>query len=123
VWWRTPLIPALGRQRQVNFWVRGQPGLQSEFQDSQGYTEKPCLEKQQQQKKKFRSSGPQKIDTKVLERWLRSCSSVGLKFVSQSQQGQVRVSHPPCAMWCLLWPLVSTCTNIAYTEAHTHAEK
>jgi hypothetical protein len=25
---------------------RGQPGLQSEFQDSQGYTEKPCLEKQ-----------------------------------------------------------------------------
>ena len=26
--------------------VQGQPGLQSEFQDSQGYTEKPCLEKQ-----------------------------------------------------------------------------
>jgi hypothetical protein len=44
-WWRTPLIPALGRQRQANFWVRGQPGLQSEFQDSQGYKEKPCLEK------------------------------------------------------------------------------
>jgi hypothetical protein len=40
-----PLIPALRRQRQVDFWVRGQPGLQSEFQDSQGYTEKPCLEK------------------------------------------------------------------------------
>jgi hypothetical protein len=34
-WWRMPLIPAL---------VPGQPGLQSEFQDSQGYTEKPCLE-------------------------------------------------------------------------------
>jgi hypothetical protein len=43
-WWRMPLIPALGRQRQVDFWVRGQPGLQSEFQDSQDYTEKPCLE-------------------------------------------------------------------------------
>jgi hypothetical protein len=43
--WCLPLIPALGRQRQVDFWVRGQPGLQSEFQDSQGYTEKPCLEK------------------------------------------------------------------------------
>jgi hypothetical protein len=42
-WWRTVLIPALGRQRQVDFWVRGQPDLQSEFQDSQGYTEKPCL--------------------------------------------------------------------------------
>ena len=44
-WWRrSPLIPALGRQRQVDFWVWGQPGLQSEFQDNhQGYTEKPCL--------------------------------------------------------------------------------
>jgi hypothetical protein len=50
-WWLTPLIPALGRQRQADFWVRGQPGLQSEFQDSQGYTEKPCLEKQKNQPK------------------------------------------------------------------------
>jgi hypothetical protein len=50
-WWRTPLIPALGRQRQVDFWVRGQPGLQSEFKDSQGYIEKPCLEKKQKQNK------------------------------------------------------------------------
>ena len=42
--WRTPLIPALGRQRQaVLFEFRGQPGLQREFQDIQGYTEKPCL--------------------------------------------------------------------------------
>jgi hypothetical protein len=36
---RTPLTPALGRQRHVDFWVRGQPGLQSEFQDSQGCTQ------------------------------------------------------------------------------------
>jgi hypothetical protein len=41
-----PLTLALGRQRQADFWVRGQPGLQSELQDGQGYTEKPCLEKQ-----------------------------------------------------------------------------
>jgi hypothetical protein len=46
MWWCTSLIPALGSQRQADFWVRGQPGLQSEFQDSQGYTEKPCLKKQ-----------------------------------------------------------------------------
>jgi hypothetical protein len=47
-WWHMPLIPALGRQRQADFGVRGQPGLQSEFQDSQGYTEKPCLKTNKQ---------------------------------------------------------------------------
>jgi hypothetical protein len=46
-----PLIPALGRQRQADFRVRGQPGLQSKFHDSQGYTEKPFLEKQKQKQK------------------------------------------------------------------------
>jgi hypothetical protein len=38
------LISALERQRQVDLCLRGQPGLLSEFQDSKGYTEKPCLE-------------------------------------------------------------------------------
>jgi hypothetical protein len=51
-WWRTPLISALGRQRQADFWVWDQPDLQSEFQDSQGYTEKPCLKTNKQAKKK-----------------------------------------------------------------------
>jgi hypothetical protein len=58
VWWRTPLVPALRRQRQADFWVRGQPGLQSEFQDSQGYTEKPCLEKPKKKKKKKTQKKP-----------------------------------------------------------------
>jgi hypothetical protein len=49
-WLRTPLVPALVRQRQADFWVWGQPGLQSEFQ---GYTEKPCLEHPPPQKKVF----------------------------------------------------------------------
>jgi hypothetical protein len=44
-WWHTPVIPALGRQKQADFWVQGQPGLQSKFQDSQDDTEKPFLEK------------------------------------------------------------------------------
>jgi hypothetical protein len=64
VWWRTPLIPALGRQRQADFWVRGQPGLQSEFQDSQGYTEKPCLEKNQNQNQKRKKKSEEYLGTK-----------------------------------------------------------
>jgi hypothetical protein len=57
-----PLIPALRRQRHVDFWVRGQPGLQSEFQDSQSYTEKRCLEKTNKQtnKKQNKQTKPSK---------------------------------------------------------------
>jgi hypothetical protein len=47
------------RQRQGNFSVRGQPGPQSKFQDSQGYTEKPC-EKPKKKKKKKERTGPTK---------------------------------------------------------------
>ena len=58
MWWHKPLIPALRRQRQADFWVWGQPGLQSEFQDSQGYTEKPCLKKKKTKKTWSRNSKP-----------------------------------------------------------------
>jgi hypothetical protein len=44
-----PLIPAFGRHRQADFRVQSQPGLQSEFQDSQGYTEKPRFESKTKQ--------------------------------------------------------------------------
>lgn len=38
--WHTPLTPALETQRQVDLcWVWGQPGVYSEFRDSQGYVE------------------------------------------------------------------------------------
>jgi hypothetical protein len=42
----------LGRQRQTDFWVRGQPGLQSEFQDSQGYTEKTLSQEKKKKKRR-----------------------------------------------------------------------
>ena len=45
LWWHTPLIPGLARQRQSVFSVWGQPGLQGEFQDSQDYTVRPSLRK------------------------------------------------------------------------------
>jgi hypothetical protein len=44
--------PSTWEERQADFWVWGQPGLQSEFQDSQGYTEKPCLKKKHKQTNK-----------------------------------------------------------------------
>jgi hypothetical protein len=59
-WWHMLLIPARGRQRQADFWVWGQPGLQNKFQDSQDYTEKPCLEKGKKKKKKERKEKKRK---------------------------------------------------------------
>ena len=44
--------------------VRGQPGLQSEFQDSQDYTEKPCLKKNPYEKYNTCNPGIRKDDNK-----------------------------------------------------------
>ena len=45
-WWCTPLIPALKRQRQAELW----DFEASEFQDSQGYTEREWLKKKKGRK-------------------------------------------------------------------------
>jgi hypothetical protein len=90
VWWYTPLIPALGRQRQVDFWVWGQPGLQSEFQDSQGYTEKPCLEKQNKTKQKPKQTKKKPFNYNVLFCCL---------FV--------------CLLVCILGPTLYPCVSVA----------
>jgi hypothetical protein len=65
MWWHMTLILALERQMQVDFWVRGQPGLQSEIQDSQGYTEKPCLETPPPQKKNKKTKTKTKNKKKI----------------------------------------------------------
>jgi hypothetical protein len=82
-WWRRTLIPALGRQRQADFWVQGQHGLQGEFQNSQGYTEKPCLEKQKQ--KKTKKTKKKQVNVFVLIPgvvgiwgWCRLCTDAGV---------------------------------------------
>jgi hypothetical protein len=51
-WW-TPLIPALRRQRQMDLCEFSVAILvyKSEFQDSQGYTEKSCLKTNKQTNK------------------------------------------------------------------------
>ena len=56
-WWCTSLIPTVG-----SLWVWGQPGLQSEFQDSQSYTEKTCLKKNARKKENKKKKGRKKIN-------------------------------------------------------------
>jgi hypothetical protein len=54
--WYTPLIPALGRQRQVDFWVQGQPCLQSEFQAGQPGLHREILSWKKQKNKRHKTS-------------------------------------------------------------------
>jgi hypothetical protein len=43
-WWCTPLITALGSQREAELLSSGL-AWSTEYQESQGYTEKPCLKR------------------------------------------------------------------------------
>ena len=87
-------------KRQTDLWVQGQSSLQSEFQDSQGYTEKPCLEKP---KPGWRGGSVVKST---------DCSSSGPEFNSQHPHGDL----PPSTMgsdalfWCV-WRQLQ-CTHI-----------
>lgn len=54
-WWRTPLITW---ETEAEDLCEFEPGLHSEFQDSQGYIDYPCLEKQN--KDPLQNQNPQK---------------------------------------------------------------
>jgi hypothetical protein len=102
-WWRMPLIPALGKQRQVDFWVWGQPDLQNKFQDSQGYTEKPCLggkKKTKQTNKQKNQPNKQTNKQTKKKRWGLSKRSWTWfrSFSYSSAPSQVPVGHPHL-MW------------------------
>jgi hypothetical protein len=79
-------IPALGRQRQADFWVRGQPDLQSEFQDSQSTQRNPVSKKNKNKNKNKK---------------LESLYAVGCRGVQQSRT-LFAFSAP---MWQLITPV------------------
>jgi hypothetical protein len=104
-----PLIPALGRQRRVDFWVRGQPGLQSEFQDVQGYTEKPCLEKPKITKKKKKKKEKKKKNSRsmcVCE-WVCECVHMNVEMSVRHQVSSSIVLHLSfwnrTSCWTWIW--------------------
>ena len=82
-----PLISAFGRQRQADFWVRGQPGLHCEFQDSQGYREKLGLEKNQPTKQKS-----------ILFNLLFSGARLGTQDLVHTRQVPAMVHAGSCSM-------------------------
>jgi hypothetical protein len=47
------------REAEAGRFLSLRPAWSTEFQDSQGYTEKPCLEKPKRKKKMVRCSGPE----------------------------------------------------------------
>lgn len=53
VLWCITLIPALQGQRQEDFWLQGQPGLCSEFQDTQDCIKRPCLREKKKNRTKI----------------------------------------------------------------------
>ena len=83
---------------QVYFTVRGQPGLQSEILDSQGYTDKPFQKKKK--KKKPKKKKKKKPDNLVLG-----------QNTEKNSAGQIFM------LLCNLWPSNSeTCKNNFYYE-------
>ena len=63
-----------------DFWVRGQPGLQSEFQDSQDCTEKPCLETNKQTNKQTKTTTTTTTTKNLL--FVENCRKLGTDILS-----------------------------------------
>jgi hypothetical protein len=124
-----PLTPAFGRQRQTDFWVRGEPGLQSEFQDSQGYTKKPCLEKQTTKTKNPTNKQTNKQTKKpTLELFLfwfglssghivNSRSWLGIQDQVTPKPVQPRSVLPS---WCPAWAHIWTSNPLLWGDLESH---
>jgi hypothetical protein len=103
--------PSTWEAEAGRFLSSSQPGLQSEFQDSQGYTEKPCLEKTKNKKSMllrmyngtfvfFKNT---KIGAGEMTQWLRALAALPESNSQQPHGG----SQPSIMRYgALFWPSV-----------------
>jgi hypothetical protein len=78
--------PSTWEAEAGEFLSRGQPGLHSEFQDSQGYAEKPCLNKTKQNKtkqNKTKQNQKKKEEEEALDYTLSIYTCKRLKWLGQ----------------------------------------
>ena len=71
--------PSTQEAEAGGFLSSSQPGLQSEFQDSQGYTEKPCLKKNkktQRNKTKQKQTNKQRTTKQQKESFIIAASTI-----------------------------------------------
>ena len=69
--------PSTWEAEAGDFWVRGRPGLQGEFQNSQGYTEKPCLGRTNKQtKQQHKRTNKQKDTGKSIKVYIWAVSAL-----------------------------------------------
>jgi hypothetical protein len=108
--WRLSTQHLGGRGRQIS-WVQGQPVLQSEFQESQSYTEKPCLERKE--KKKYFWSQRDGLMVKST-----SWSSRGPEFTRQLTV----CNYISKTLFWPLWALKTYCTQNMQAK-HLNSEK
>ena len=128
-WWRTPLIPALGRQRQVDFWVEAILDYRVSSRTARATQRNPVSEKKKEKKKTlirnckrletFNQEDIPVAGEKAYERCLTLSGLEKLKILT----GGLCVWFPvPISGSSHLMPLASTSTCVyMHSPTHRHA--
>jgi hypothetical protein len=85
-----------------------QPGLQSEFQDSQGYTEKPCLKKPKKKKKEKKKKKKKRKKRKVTLQARRLAQPLRVRLTTKNIKCGLKTDIPSSLNKCLYPILVSS---------------
>jgi hypothetical protein len=141
-WWRTPLIPALGRQRQADFWVRnGQPGRQWVPEQPGLYKETLCVREREREREREKQrereretgGGGERLCAYVYMYIYSVCVCVCVCVCEERERERARpwkpeeVSKPlwlvlKVVLRCMLWcsgPVHCNCWAISAPQAHS----